>query len=562
MKKKWWHNTIGYQIYPKSFQDSNGDGIGDIKGIVSRLDYLKDLGINVIWINPVYRSPMVDHGYDISDYLDIDPMFGSNEDVDQLITEAQKRGIGVLMDLVINHTSDQHPWFQKALKDPHGKYGRYYIIKEGKNGGPPNNWRSIFQGSAWERINGTNLYYLHLFNKEQPDLNWENPQMREEIYQMINYWLDRGLAGFRVDAVSHLKKDWSYVDQPADGPDGLANGRSSFRNVKGLGTYLAELKQRCFSPRDCFTIAEIDDVRPEELGDYIGDDGYFSTIFDFSHIKYRVRNKEWSERPLALLEELKEKVFDKQAYACGQGFLCTILENHDKPRSPDRLIPQKYISFYSESLLAITYFFLQGIPFIYQGQEIGMRDFPKKSIEEYKDKATYQNYYASLENGLNEKEALTQINIDSREHSRTPMQWSSADNAGFTSGHPWFEINPNYQEVNVEKQLNNPDSLLSFYKKMIAVRSREDLQELVIYGETVPQYREVEEVFAYTRGNGSRVLLVVSNCCSQQIDLPVTYQCTECIVNNYDDLLLTDNQLTMHPFQSIVLIANSEEGRQ
>ncbi|MEY8494687.1 alpha-glucosidase [Lachnospiraceae bacterium 29-91] len=554
MKKKWWHHAIGYQIYPKSFQDSNGDGIGDIKGIISRLDYLKDLGINMLWVCPVYRSPMVDHGYDISDYMDIDPSFGCNRDMDRLIAEAKKRGIGVLMDLVVNHTSDQHPWFQQALKDPDGKYGRYYIIKEGKDGGPPNNWRSIFQGSAWERIGETNQYYLHLFNKEQPDLNWENEELREEIYTMINQWLDRGLAGFRIDAISHLKKDWSYTDQPADGPDGLVDGRSYFRNVKGLDVYLSELKRRCFDPRDCLTIAEIDDVKSGELADYIGDDGYFSMIFDFSHTKYRIRNQEWTEQPLALLEELKARIFEKQEYAYGRGLLCTILENHDKPRVPDRLIPQECISFYSESLLAVTYLFLQGIPFLYQGQEIGMRDYPKTSIDEYKDAATHQNYRAFIERGMSEAQALAQINIDSREHSRTPMQWDSSRNAGFTSGTPWFDVNPNYTEINVELQEDDPASLLSFYRKILKVRAREDLQDVLIYGKTIPEYRRMPGIFAYRREFESRILLIISNCNCKKAALPMEYGKAECIVNNYEDFDWNGNQITLYPFQSIVFL--------
>lgn len=299
MLKKWWYNTIGYQIYPKSFQDTNGDGIGDLKGITAHLDDLADLGINVIWLCPINKSPMKDHGYDISDYEEIEPMFGSKDDLRELILEANQRGIKILMDLVVNHTSIEHPWFQKALEDPDGEYGKYYIIREGKDGKEPNNWRSIFGGSAWEQIKGTNLYYLHLFTKWQPDLNWENPILRKKIYDMINGWLDLGIRGFRVDAISHLKKDFTYQNLPSDGADGYVNGFPYFSNVDGIGAFLKELKENTFQKYDAMTIGEVDEeTLSDTLSDYIGENGYFSTIFDFCHAQFLVNSAEWKDKPL------------------------------------------------------------------------------------------------------------------------------------------------------------------------------------------------------------------------------------------------------------------------
>ena len=385
MQKKWWHNAIGYQIYPKSFQDTNGDGIGDIPGIIEHLDDLEELGINMIWLCPVNKSPMADHGYDISDYDEIDPMFGTLDDMKRLIKEADKRGIRVLMDLVVNHTSSEHEWFQKALEDPDGRYGKYYIIREGKDGKEPNNWRSIFGGSAWERIGDTDKYYLHLFTKWQPDLNWENKEVREEIYAMINRWLDMGLGGFRIDAISHLKKDFTYENLPADGVDGYVNGFPYFRNVKGIETFLNELKKETFLPHDAFTLAEADDVAPEDLEDFIGEDGYFSSIFDFCHTRYHVNHPKWKDRPVEMINDLRDALFQKQEYVNGRGFLCNFLDNHDTSRSAERFIPREDIGYYSMSALGSVNFFFPGIVFLYQGQAAGMLDYRKKSIDEARE---------------------------------------------------------------------------------------------------------------------------------------------------------------------------------
>lgn len=553
MLKKWWHNTIGYQIYPKSYQDTNGDGIGDIRGVIQHLDDLLDLGINVIWLCPIYQSPMVDHGYDISDYDRIDPMFGSNEEMEELIREADKRGMKILMDLVVNHTSDQHEWFQKAMADLDSEYADFYIIREGDGENPPNNWRSIFGGSAWEKIGDTNKYYLHLFTKGQPDLNWENPKLREIIYDMVNRWLDIGLGGFRIDAISHLKKNFAYVNRPADGPDGLASAWDYFRNAKGLNVFLDELKEKTFKPHNAFTIGEVDDVRPEELGEFIGDDGYFSTIFDFCHTQFHVKDKEWKDCPLEMIHELRDRLFAKQDYAKGHGLMCNFTDNHDTSRSVERFIPEEHINFYSESLLASVNFFLRGIVFLYQGQEIGMRDYQKKSIHEFLDLATYNNYNGYLLKGMTEDEALEKVNNECREHSRTPMQWNDKKNAGFTEGIPWFDVNPNYRVINYEAQKKDDKSLLSYYKKMIALRKREDLEETFIYGETKPRYEDQDGVIAYERTYEENRVLAIHNCNAREIRLPLDDVPGEVLLNNYEDWKTGNDNVVLKAFQSVIV---------
>ena len=382
MEKKWWHKTVGYQIYPKSFQDTNGDGIGDLKGVIRHLDKIEKLGANVIWLCPVFASPMVDNGYDISDYMDIDPSFGTMEDMKELIAEAKKRGIRILMDLVVNHSSDRHAWFQAALKDPFGKYGKYYVFREGKDGKEPNNWRSIFGGSAWEKVPGYDkLYYLHIFTKEQPDLNWENPKLREEIYEMILKWMDLGLGGFRLDAISHLKKNYQYTNLPPDGPDEYNMAFEYFNNVDGLADILREMKERTFAPTDALTIGEYDHMGPEDVEDVIGENGSFSSVFDFCHTLDNVRNPKWGNT-VALFDDYRDQLFAAQKIVDGRGMLCNFLENHDKTRIIDRFLMPEDQNRYSEKMLPVTNFFLPGIVFLYQGQEIGMRDNPKQSFRD------------------------------------------------------------------------------------------------------------------------------------------------------------------------------------
>lgn len=547
MLKNWWHNTIGYQIYPKSFQDTNGDGIGDLKGITAHLDDLADLGINVIWLCPINQSPMKDHGYDISDYEAIDPMFGTKDDLKELIQEAKKRGISILMDLVVNHTSSEHPWFQQALADPDGKYGNYYIIQEGNDGKAPNNWRSIFGGSAWERIGDTNRYYLHLFTKWQPDLNWENPALRQEIYAMVNRWLDLGIRGFRVDAISHLKKDFSC-------PDGLADGFAYFTNVEGIGVFLNELKENTFKRYDAMTIGEVDEGLPSAtLAKYIGENGYFSTIFDFCHSIFHVNATQWKDQPVAMMDELKKLLFAKQEMIKGQGLLCNYLENHDLSRAVERFIPENEIDFYSSSLVGSINFFLPGIVFLYQGQAIGMRDFRKKRLDEFKDPTTFVLYEEQIKNGMTAAESFDQINRESREHSRTPMQWNNTPNAGFSTAEPWFAVNPNYHSINYEAQKKDPNSLYAFYKKMIALRKSEDFQELFIYGSFEPIYEEESGVIAYTRSYNDRSVIIINNAKPAETTLTLPGPVKDMLLSNYSTVDINESTIRLKRYQMVVM---------
>lgn len=556
--KKWWHNTIGYQIYPKSFQDTNEDGIGDLKGIIAHLDDLADLGINVIWLCPINKSPMKDHGYDVSDYEEIDPMFGCKEDLQELILEAEKRGIKILMDLVINHTSSEHPWFQKALKNPDGEYGKYYIIKEGKDGKEPNNWRSIFGGSAWEPIKDTNLYYLHLFTKWQPDLNWENPILREKIYKMINGWLNLGIRGFRVDAISHLKKDFSYTNLPPDGNDGYINGFPYFSNVNGIGTFLNELKENTFQRYDAMTIGEVDENLPSDIfSDFVGENGYFSTIFDFCHAELHVNSAQWKNKPIAFIDELKKVLFAKQAVVKGKGMLCNYLENHDLSRVVERFIPEKEIDFYSKSMVGCINFFMPGIVFLYQGQTIGMMDYKKETIKSFQDPTTFILYEEYLKSGITEAEALAQINLKTREHARTPMQWNANPYAGFSQVEPWFGVNPNYNEINYEAQKNNSHSLYAFYKKMIALRKSEEYQELFIYGDFIPKYETESGIIGYQRNLGNKSVLIINNAKSEETALPITGKIKKVLLSNYNNDILSNESIHLQRYQFVVLELDS-----
>ena len=553
MQKKWWHNTIGYQIYPKSFQDTNGDGIGDLAGVIEHLDDLAELGINMIWLCPINKSPMADHGYDISDYDEIDPMFGNMKDMKRLISEADRRNIKVLMDLVVNHTSSEHIWFQKALQDPDGKYGKYYIIRDGKDGREPNNWRSIFGGSAWERIGDTDKYYLHLFTKWQPDLNWENPEVRSEIYAMINRWLDLGLGGFRIDAISHLKKDFTYQNLPVDGVDGYVSGFPYFRNVKGIEEFLNELKEATFVPHDAFTLAEADDVPPEELENFIGEDGYFSSIFDFCHTRYHVNDPKWRERPVEMINDLRNALFRKQEYVNGKGILCNFLDNHDTSRSAERFIPRKCLGYHSMSALACVNFFFPGIVFLYQGQALGMLDYRKTSIEEFKDPTTFNMYQGYLQEGMTGEEALEKLNTESREHARTPMQWNTEENAGFTKGTPWFAVNPNYHEINLEAEKRKEESLYHWYQKMIKLRRSNEYGELFIYGTFRPVCEETDGVIAYERSNQSRKVVTVCNMKNDPDKLPFNYKIEKILLANYKNICVERGMLFLRGYETVTV---------
>lgn len=512
MERKWWHEKTAYQIYPKSFNDGNGDGIGDLRGIIEKLDYLKELGIDIVWISPIYQSPFVDQGYDISDYYKIAPEFGTMEEFDELLAEAKKRGIEIVMDLVINHCSDQHEWFQKALADPYGEYADYFYFEKGRDGGAPSNYRSYFGGSVWEPVPGTDLYYLHLFAKEQPDLNWNNPKMKEELFAMIRWWLEKGVAGFRIDAIINIKKDPNFPDFPADGPDGLASCTKMVEEVEGVGELLEELRQKAFDPYQAFTVAEVFNMREEELKEFVGENGHFSTMFDFSAHLLTGGEHGWYDAKPVKFSEWKKTVIESQLEVQNVGFLANIIENHDEPRGASTYLPEYAVNPRGIKMLAAVNILLRGLPFLYQGQEIGMRNCPMDSIEDYDDINTKDQYRTALEAGCTEEEALDACIRYSRDNARTPMQWSHEKEAGFTTGKPWLKVNPNYTEINVEDQLKDEDSVLHFYKKLIALRKSEAYRETLIFGRFIPAFEADEDVFAFYRESesGDRIFIAAN----------------------------------------------------
>ena len=519
MQKKWWHDKVAYQIYPKSFCDTNGDGIGDLRGIISKLDYLKELGVDIIWLSPIYKSPFVDQGYDISDYYAIAEEFGTMEEFDELLAEAKKRDMYLIMDLVVNHCSDKHEWFQKALADPDGPYADYFYFRKGKNGNPPSNYRSYFGGNCWEPVPGSDKYYFHMFAKEQPDLNWENPKLREEIYRMINWWLDKGLAGFRIDAIINIKKDLAFPDMEPDGDDGLASCWRMVENVEGVDALLEDLKNHTFAKKDAFTVGEVFNIGVEDLPDFIGENGHFSTIFDFSAHMLSDGEHGWYDAPPISFDAWKKAITDSQMRVQNVGFEANIIENHDEPRGVSRFLPDYAQNADGAKMLGTVSVLLRGIPFIYQGQEIGMQNARWNSVDEFDDISTKDQYRMAREAGLSDAEALAVCSVMSRDNARTPMQWKDAPQAGFTSGTPWLKVNDNYPVINVEKEEGQPDSVLHYYRKLIALRKSGEYRELFTYGKFEPSYENADHVMAYYRILQGRRVLVAANFGTDTIEL-------------------------------------------
>ena len=511
MEKKWWHDKVAYQIYPKSFLDTNGDGIGDLRGIISKLDYLKKLGIDIIWLSPIYKSPFVDQGYDIADYYAIAEEFGTMEEFDELLAEAKKRDMHIIMDLVINHCSDKHEWFQKALADPDGAFADYFYFRKGKNGNPPSNYRSYFGGSCWEKVPGTDKYYFHMFAKEQPDLNWENPKLRQELYKMINWWLEKGLSGFRIDAIINIKKDLNFPDFAPDGKDGLASCWKMVENVDGVGKLLEDLKKSTFEKYDAFTVGEVFNMKPDELPEFIGETGHFSTIFDFSAHTLTDGEHGWYDAPKLEFAKWRATIIQAQLETQKYGFKANIIENHDEPRGASRFLPSYAQTPDGIKMLGTISLLLRGIPFIYQGQEIGMRNAKWSSMEEFNDISTKDQYHTAREAGLSDQEALEVCSRMSRDNARTPMQWTSGENGGFTKGTPWLKVNPLFKDVNVEAQEQDPDSVLNYYRKLVALRKSDELKEVFTFGEFLPEYENVDGVMAFYRKDESKCILVAAN---------------------------------------------------
>ena len=550
MEKKWWHNKVAYQIYPKSFYDTNGDGIGDINGVIEKLDYFKELGIDILWLSPIYCSPLADQGYDISDYYNIDPRFGTLEDVDRLIAEGKKRDIGIVMDLVVNHCSDEHEWFKKACADPDGEYGKYFYIENHKEGEPlPCNWRSYFGGSVWDKLPGhDDKIYLHVFHKKQPDLNWENPKLRHEIYKMINWWLDRGIAGFRIDAIINIKKKLPFSDYPADRDDGMTSMNNMLAEATGIGEFLDEMANETFRKYQAFSVGEVFNEKDEELPLFIGNNGYFSTMFDFS---------------AELIEEeitpdlYKNAIFKAHERVEGIGFLSNIIENHDEPRGVSRFIPREDLSDASKKMLAGIYFLLPGIPFIYQGQEIGMENLDSvNDLNELDDCANADIYENALHEGKSEKQALQLLADKSRDNARTPFQWSDGENAGFTSGKPWLKINPKYTDINYSSQKDDPNSVWNFYKDLIVLRKNPEYESTFVYGKFIPFMETQHNLIAYNRV-GDRNIMVLANFQKDAQTIILPSKIKKVLLTNVsktsDNISSTSTEIVLSSFELLVV---------
>ena len=572
LDKKWWKKEVGYQIYPRSFYDSNNDGIGDLNGITEKLDYLKNLGIMLIWVCPIFKSPMDDNGYDISDYYDVNPEFGTKEDLEKLIAETEKRGIKVILDLVINHTSDEHEWFLEALKNPESKYRNYYIFKRGENGLPPTNWRSHFGGSAWEKVegeadeNGNEMYYLHLFTKKQPDLNWENPEVRKELYEMVNYWLEKGIAGFRVDAINSIKKDARYLDLPVDGADGMAYNVEYTLNQPGIEEFLSELAKETFKKYNAMTVAETPMLEYERYNDFIGDDGFFTMIFDFSYTDLDMTKGGfyYSLRDIPTIE-LRDAIFESQLTQQKYGWGAPFLENHDLPRSLNKFFGEK-ANETNAKLLANVFFFLRGTPFIYQGQEIGMDNFVRNDISEFDDIASKDQYQRALGEGFSSEEALYFVNKRSRDNSRTPMQWDNSKNAGFSkdeNSKSWIKLTGSQAITNVADQINDKDSIFSHYKKMIDLRQNGKYSDCLTFGDFISVPLENEKFIAYVRKYKNQKVLCISNFSELKQEVKLSeiakalgekeIKIGEILINNFDGLENDGEKVVFEGFQSLLV---------
>ncbi|SDO35130.1 alpha-glucosidase [Halobacillus aidingensis] len=544
MEKQWWKEAVVYQVYPRSFKDADGDGTGDLLGVLSKLDYLQDLGIDVIWLSPVYQSPNDDNGYDISDYQKIMDEFGTMEDFDELLREVHNRGMKLIMDLVINHTSDEHRWFQESKSSKQNPYRDYYIWHPGKDGKEPNNWASIFEGSIWEYDEYTEEYYMHVFSKKQPDLNWENPEVRQELYKMVNWWLDKGIDGFRIDAISHIKKVPGYPDLPELDGQTFVPSHDGHRNREGIHVFLEELVKETFSQYDIMTVGEANGVTVEEADQWVGEkEGKFDMIFQFEHVGLWERSKEKVD-----IHELKEIFTKWQTSLNGKGWNALFLENHDLPRTVSILGDDGTYRVESSKCLATLYFFMQGTPFIYQGQEIGMTNVQFPSIEDYDDVAIKNFYKKETERGVPHEEVMSVIWRTGRDNSRTPMQWSAEDSAGFTTGTPWLKVNPNFREINVAAEQNNRDSIYYYYQKMIQIRNQE---KALIYGDYTPFLEEHDQIFSYIRSGEEGKYMILANLSSERafFNWPDEFAANQVLLCNYTGPL---EHSLLQPFEARV----------
>lgn len=545
MNKNWWKEVVAYQVYPRSFNDSNNDGIGDLPGVIEKLDYFKDLGIDVIWLSPMYKSPNDDNGYDISDYQDIMDEFGTMEDFDCLLKGVHDRGMKLILDLVVNHTSDEHPWFIESKSSKDNPKRDWYIWADPKDdGSEPNNWESIFNGSTWQFDETTNQYYFHLFSKKQPDLNWDNLEVRESVFNMMNWWFEKGIDGFRVDAITHIKKTFEAGDLPAPEGKKYAPAFDVDMNQPGIQNWLQEMKDESLSQYDIMTVGEANGVNPDNAEEWVGEDkGKFNMIFQFEHLGL------WSTGDSQFdVKSYKEVLNRWQKRLEGIGWNALFIENHDQPRRVSTWGNDKDYWFESATSHAVVYFLQQGTPFIYQGQEIGMTNYPFESIETFNDVAVRNEYQIVKEQGGDVDQLLDKYRMENRDNSRTPMQWNNSTNGGFTEGKPWFPVNPNYKDINVAHQLEDEHSVLNFYKKLIQLKKSHDIY---MYGQFDLIDAENENVFAYTRQLEGKTVVVAGNLTDKQSSLTLPFDIEEDAIklHNYNSQL---DATSLKPFEAFV----------
>lgn len=549
MKRNWWKEAVAYQVYPRSFNDSNGDGIGDLPGLIEKLDYLENLGIDVIWLSPMYPSPNDDNGYDISDYKGIMSEFGTMNDFDQLLSSIHQRGMKLILDLVVNHTSDEHPWFIESKSSKTNAKRDWYIWADPKpDGSEPNNWESIFNGSTWEFDESTKQYYFHLFSKKQPDLNWENPDVRQAVFEMMNWWFEKGIDGFRVDAITHIKKNFEAGDLPV--PDGkkFAPAFDVDMNQPGIQEWLQEMKDKSLSRYDIMTVGEANGVTPNDAEEWVGEEnGKFNMIFQFEHLGL------WSTGDTKFDVKSYKQVLNRwQKQLENVGWNALFIENHDQPRRVSTWGDDKNYWYESATSHATANFLQQGTPFIYQGQEIGMTNYPFESIESFNDVAVKTEYQIVKKEGGDVNQLLDKYKMENRDNARTPMQWNNSINAGFTTGKPWFHVNPNYTEINVKQQLNDKFSILSYYKALIQLK-KSDL--IYTYGKFNMVDAENKQVFAYTRTFKNNTVLIVANLTNEvsELNLPFELDISSVDIKLHNYHLNDINLDHIKPYESFVV---------
>lgn len=554
MKKTWWKEAVVYQIYPRSFKDSNGDGIGDLNGITEKMDYLKELGIDVIWLSPVYESPNDDNGYDISNYRGIMKDFGTMEDYDRMLAAAHERGIRIVMDLVVNHTSDEHPWFMESRSSKENPYRDYYIWREAKDGKEPNNWGSCFSGSAWEYDEETKMYYLHLFSKKQPDLNWDNPAVREEVFDMMDWWCRKGIDGFRMDVISMISKV-SGLPDGEPGKSGYGDFGPYVCNGPHVHEYLQEMNQKVLSRYDLLTVGECSGVTVEEAQKYASLDGKeLNMVFQFEHMDLDGGESfKWNDRKIDLTE-LKQVMTKWQVSLMGKAWNSLYWCNHDQPRMLSRLgNDSPAYREVSAKMLATCLHMLQGTPYVYQGEELGMTNVPFETLDDFRDIESINAYHEIVGGNLMDSDTMMKyLRYKSRDNARTPVQWDDSENAGFTTGTPWIMVNPNYSQINAKEQMTREDSVFRYYQKLIRLRHE---HEIIVYGDYELLLAEHPAVYAYTRTLGEEKLLVICNFKEEEqtMEIPKDFRekGAEVMISNYGDAALAQTMI-LRPYEAVV----------